>query len=91
MAKKKLTCIVSQPHISTAIKTPKIGITTNFSVVKVSGDIYEGEYDVTPECYEQIVLKTENKSMVQDVTVRKIPFESVSNPEGGYTVTIGGY
>lgn len=49
---------------------------------------YEGEYVVTPKIIEQ-VLKTKDKSMSDDVTVKEIPYHEVSNPKG-LTVTIGG-
>ena len=49
---------------------------------------YTGKYEVQPRLTEQI-LKTKNKSMLDDVTVFQIPFKEVSNPEGGTTVTIG--
>lgn len=49
---------------------------------------YTGNYEVQPKITEQI-LKTKNKSMLDDVTVYQIPFKEVSNPEGGTTVTIG--
>ena len=49
---------------------------------------YEGEYAVLPKVTEQ-VLPTKDTSMTDDVTVLSIPISSVSNPEGGITVTIG--
>lgn len=51
---------------------------------------YEGEYEVIPKVVEQ-KLQTNARLLLDDVTVRKIPKESVSNEAGGYTVTIGGY
>ena len=54
-------------------------------------DPYEGPYVVIPKLDEQIVLLTKDKSMSDNVTVREIPWEEVSNPQGGITVTIGGY
>lgn len=50
---------------------------------------YDGSYDITPEVAEQ-QLATQNRAMREDVTVRAIPFEAVSN-ESGTTITIGGY
>lgn len=49
---------------------------------------YEGSYTVTPDIKSQI-LETQNKKMLDDLTVEKIPYYSVSN-ESGYTVIIGG-
>ncbi len=51
-------------------------------------DIYEGSYEVIPNTYVQI-LETDAKLMADDVTVYAVPYAEVSNPEGGYTVTIG--
>lgn len=50
---------------------------------------YSGEYVVTPTAGIQ-ELQTENKLMINDVVVKAIPFEAVSNDAGGKTVTIGG-
>ena len=48
---------------------------------------YEGSYDVTPRLVEQ-VLPTNGRSMNDDVTVREVPVERVSNPSNGKTVVI---
>lgn len=53
-------------------------------------DEYEGVTDVIPTTDVQ-VLETKKKVVKTDITVREIPFESVSNLSGGYTATIGGY
>lgn len=49
---------------------------------------YEGEYEVTPRLTEQM-LETQNKRMLDDVTVHEIPVTRTSNPQGGQTVLIG--
>lgn len=49
---------------------------------------YTGEYEVTPRLYEQ-TLATENKTMLNDVTVYEIPISRTTNPTGGLTVLIG--
>lgn len=49
---------------------------------------YEGDYEVTPKVVEQS-LPTKNKYMLDDVTVKSIPYFSVSNGTGGNTVYIG--
>ena len=53
-------------------------------------ETYDGEYIVTPKVDETQTLQTQNKKMVQDVTVLEIPYAEVSNAAGGETVTIGG-
>ena len=50
---------------------------------------YQGEYEITPKAYDETVLNTKNKSLKDDVKVLEIPFSKVSNPQGGYTITIG--
>ena len=54
-----------------------------------SRDGYEGPYSVTPQ-FEDQVLETKDKLMLDDVTVDAIAVSSVSNPAGGRTVYIGG-
>ena len=51
-------------------------------------DRYTGEYEVTPRLWEQ-ELATARKALQRDVVVHEIPVASVSNPTGGWTVTIG--
>ena len=52
-------------------------------------DWYEGIYTVTPSAAGK-VLPTAQKRMHNDVTVRPIPYFSVSNAAGGNTICIGG-
>ena len=49
--------------------------------------IYDGDYVVTPKVVEQY-LETDNRAMVDDVTILAIPFYETSNPAGGNTVFI---
>lgn len=49
---------------------------------------YEGEYEVTPKTYDEQVLPTKNKRMINNLTVKKIPQYEVSN-DSGYTLIIG--
>lgn len=51
-------------------------------------EVYSGSYEVTPKAYSPVVLETSNKLMKKDLTVREIPYFSVSNPAGGNTVYI---
>ena len=50
---------------------------------------YTGESVVTPKAFQSTVLGTANKSVYQDIEVLEIPYTEVSNPSGGYTVSIG--
>lgn len=49
---------------------------------------YTGEYVITPKAYDKTVLNTANKTMLDDVTVKKIPYHETTNLGGGMTVTI---
>lgn len=51
--------------------------------------VYTGATEVTPNFDEQI-LQTQNKTMLNDVTVHAIPVDQAINASSGYTVTIGG-
>lgn len=55
----------------------------------VSVPPYEGDYEVTPRLYDPVTLATENKRMLDDLTVREIPVTITSNVQGGKTVVIG--
>lgn len=48
---------------------------------------YEGSYVVTPKVDAQ-VLPTANKFLLNDMTVKPIPYYEVSNTSGGSTVFI---
>ena len=56
--------------------------------VETDVPIYEGDYDVTPALNLQ-VMETQFMRMKDNVSVRSIPYQEVSNPSGGKTVTIG--
>lgn len=58
------------------------------SVVQVvrNYDPYSGPYEITPSTIEQI-METKGKDMVENVTVREIPYYEISN-EHGSTVHI---
>jgi len=49
---------------------------------------YDGSYEVTPSLNNQ-VLETQDRKMREDLTVKKIPISTTSNPYGGQTVLIG--
>lgn len=54
----------------------------------VGGEKYEGEYVVTPKVEAQ-TMRTKDKVLTDDVTVKAIPFFNVSNNSGGSTAYIG--
>lgn len=49
---------------------------------------YEGSYDVTPLITSQI-LQTQNKRMVNDLTIEMIPTREINNAYGGVTFIVG--
>jgi hypothetical protein len=54
----------------------------------VGGELYDGEYVATPKVDEQ-TMPTKDKVLIDDVTIKSIPFFDVSNTSGGSTVYIG--
>lgn len=58
--------------------------------INEGGKIYDGEYEVAPRPFEQVVLETEGKRMTDNVKILEIPYSEVDNESGGHTVTIGG-
>lgn len=54
----------------------------------VGGEVYEGEYTITPKVLEQKAY-TAGKVLTDDITVFAIPYYDVSNASGGSTVYIG--
>lgn len=52
-------------------------------------DVYIGEYTLTPETTDQVLL-TKEKLLKENVTIKAVPKQIVDNPAGGQTVTIGG-
>lgn len=77
--------------------------TGNISPVnKISGNItygngngeyvplYVGDYTVTPQAFEEVILETNGKKMTKNVTVKEIPYFETTNTSGGVTVYIAG-
>ena len=80
--------LIPKGHLSAIIK-PTLNLTGKLSRPSVIGGIeYEGSYEVTPKVDSQN-LPTKNKVLVDDMTVKAIPFFNVSNISGGSTVFIG--
>ena len=55
--------------------------------VYMGGEPYDGPYEVTPKVSSQ-TLPTAKKLMLDDVSVRAIPYFDVSNQAGGNTIYI---
>lgn len=54
----------------------------------VGGELYGGSYEITPKINAQ-EMQTEGKTMLENVTIKSIPFHKVGNASGGNTVHIG--
>jgi hypothetical protein len=54
----------------------------------VNHEKYQGDYEVTPKVEAQ-TLPTKDKVLIDDMTIKAIPFYNVSNTSGGNTVYIG--
>lgn len=52
-------------------------------------EIYTGITDVIPSTEHSILLETQYKKVLENITVQKISYSEVTNESGGYTVTIG--
>ena len=52
-------------------------------------EIYTDTTDIKPSTESNIILKTQNKKVLTNINVQKIPYAAVTNLSGGYTVTIG--
>lgn len=51
-------------------------------------DIYDGEYEVTPNAHKSQTLETADKLLKENVTIAKVPYWETSNPSGGNTIYI---
>ena len=75
------------PEMSIINGTAEFGTFT--AVYDYEYPVYTGEVIVTPKAFEEQVLGTQFKTVVEDITIREIPYTEVSNPSGGNTVNIG--
>ena len=51
---------------------------------------FDGAYEVTPLPFGETTLETRQQYLDRNIVVREIPYQQVSNPSGGTTITIGG-
>lgn len=68
----------------------------SISVAQTTPDIivseypdYSGEYTVIPDPSQDQVLNTKNKTLRNDLEIKKIPYFETGNPQGGKTIIIG--
>lgn len=52
-------------------------------------EIYTGITNIIPSTRNDILLKTQYKKVLDNITVQKILYSQVTNESGGFTVTIG--
>lgn len=52
-------------------------------------DRYKGSYEVVPDLFEEQILETENKTLLHDIVIEKVPFYETSNLSNGTTIYIG--
>ena len=57
--------------------------------VVYKGEIYENSFEITPSSGFQL-LPTAGCYLSDDILIHPVPYQAVSNPSGGYTITIGG-
>jgi hypothetical protein len=99
MPKKYIISEETLIGMANAIRT-KTGLTNKINVENYESEIlsisdvndieiYDGVYQVVPNVFDNLILETKDKKMVDNVTVDKIPYAKVSNEAGGATVTIG--
>ncbi len=50
---------------------------------------YDGEHVITPSAESEQILKTADKHVQNDITVKKIPYYEIDNTAGGMTIYIG--
>lgn len=50
---------------------------------------YAGQYTITPKAKQEQVLNTKGKVLQNNITVKAVPLERVTNNGGGYTAIIG--
>ncbi len=76
--------------ITFAIETPKVSFDLGNAIIEAKQyEDYEGSYEATPTWTRQ-TFETNEKVMQGDFAVKSIPIETVTNVQGGNTITIGG-
>lgn len=59
------------------------------AIVVIPEDPYIGDYVVDSTVLSDKILKTKNKVLMDNVTIKPVPTYEVSNTSGGYTFYIG--
>ena len=64
-----------------------VDVTMEESIQIVQADMYDGDYIVIPKAHEETILETRDKTMTDNVTVRRVPYYE-THSETGTTVFI---
>lgn len=80
--------IIPSITLSASISNKEKGLSGHVTV-NTDHEVYSGDYDVTPQVESQ-TLNTSDKLMSKNMTIKAIPYYSVSNEYDGETVIIGG-
>ena len=85
----KINAIIDYDNVKAILQRPQnIQVKLTFAVnITEDIDIYDGPYEVIPKFAPQ-ELDTDFKLMKDDLTVLEIQVTEVSNPQGGYTLSI---
>lgn len=59
------------------------------NLIMAESEVYDGDYNVVPQVGQQVVLPTENQTLIDDITVEQIPIYETTNESEGKTLTIG--
>lgn len=78
-----------QPTLKCTIHSDRPVLKGFVNIYRGSGEVYDGEYIVTPKPFIEQTLETREKLMADDVTVLAIPYYETSNVSG-ITIYIGG-
>lgn len=80
---------LSEPDSLRGVLSDPSALTGTLAIADhISGEEYEGSYEVSPKLSEQI-LDTQGKTLSQNVSIRKIPVMINDNLYNGLTVLIG--
>lgn len=73
------------------IKSPMGSLKGTISVYtgETQKETYDESYLVIPSVKEDVVLETKDKIMSDDLTIKKVPYETTVNDSEGITVYIG--
>ena len=80
----KLTAEFKPQNVTVSVnpQTVNLGFGTPVARDYVEREPYTGDYTVTPQAHEDVILETNGKRMTDDVTVFRVPYFETSNIYG---------